>query len=302
MRATVRCPGTCGELVQGTLDGANFLITCPVDRYSQVTIELVRGTDRIRGFDGRPKTGAAVRRVLDELGLPEYGAEAVVTSTLPKGKGMASSTADIAAACLAAALAAGRVLTPARIADLALAVEPSDGTMYPGIWMFDHVTGRTRRWLGNAPPLTIIALDTGGIVDTLAFNARTDLADKNRAKEGEIRTAVEMVCQGIAKGDACLVACGATISARANQAILYKPELEEVLAYSAELGAYGVNVAHSGTLIGVLFPRSDDCRRKADMLSRRFPGLENVFLMELINGGLEVIEPENRQGGIWVCR
>jgi len=302
MRATVRCPGTCGELVQGTLNDTHFLITCPVNLYSEVTVELTPGNSRISGLSNRPKTEMAVRQTLDCLGLPEYGAEVIVASNLPEGKGMASSTADIAAACLAAARAAGKDVNPDRVGDIALSVEPSDGVMHPGIWMFDHVTGSIRSKVGNALPLTIIALDLGGKVDTVAFNARTDLPAKNRAKEGQIWAAVEMVRRGIEQRDPSLVGQGATISARANQDTLHKPELEEVLAYATGFGAVGVNVAHSGTLIGVIFPEGHNGQVLAERMARRFPKLERVYTLELVDGGLEVVSrEEHRHGGISAC-
>ena len=30
----VRAPGTCGEFLQGSINGQSFLVTCPIDRYS----------------------------------------------------------------------------------------------------------------------------------------------------------------------------------------------------------------------------------------------------------------------------
>ena len=30
----VRAPGTCGEFLQGSINGQSFLVTCPINRYS----------------------------------------------------------------------------------------------------------------------------------------------------------------------------------------------------------------------------------------------------------------------------
>lgn len=35
-----RCPGTCGEWVQGARDGVPFLIDCPIDRFSEARVTL----------------------------------------------------------------------------------------------------------------------------------------------------------------------------------------------------------------------------------------------------------------------
>ena len=106
MKATVRCPGSCGELVQGTDAGINFLVTCPISLYSTVTVDLA--PDGTTVPEAGAKTREAVRRTLEYLRLPVADYSVDVQSELPAGKGMASSSADISAACLATALAAGR--------------------------------------------------------------------------------------------------------------------------------------------------------------------------------------------------
>lgn len=293
MKATVRAPGSCGELVQGTLDGDNFLITCPVDLYTEVTVAS-GATGRSNAGD---KTIAAVRRTWERLGLAVDNFTVTVRSSLPRGKGMASSSADIGAACQAAALAAGRRLTADDIADIALAIEPTDGIFYPGIAMFDHVRGRTRRLLGDPPPMSILIFDAGGRVDTLEFNRRTDLAALNAAKEGEVRQAAELVSRGLAQGDCALIGRAATLSAFANQAILAKPSLPLAADIAGRHGAVGVNTAHSGTVIGLLFPGRpssaalDACRLA---VARACPELRFLQLARLIPGGLTIPKEEPR--------
>ncbi|SDF07560.1 GHMP kinase [Sporolituus thermophilus] len=287
MGVKVRAPGTCGELVQGTIDGENFLITCPVDLYSEV--EIIG--------DGRPhrnvgsKTLTAVRKTLQYLGHGEAQLSVRVCSDLPVGKGMASSSADISAACQAAALYVGRCLTPDEIADIALSIEPTDGLFYPGIMMIDHVHGRIRRFLGMPPALFIAVFDVGGQVDTQCFNRRSDLAGLNAAKEKQVRQALELVRRGLATGDSSLIGQGATISAIANQAILYKPCLETIIELTVRFGAVGVNVAHSGTVLGVLFPAD----RKAaiapcvDAVLSACPNIAFFRTVRLIAGGLTIV-------------
>ena len=38
MELIVRVPGSCGEIMQGYWQGEPFLVTCPIDRYSTVTV------------------------------------------------------------------------------------------------------------------------------------------------------------------------------------------------------------------------------------------------------------------------
>ncbi len=287
-RAAVAVPGSCGELVQGMVGETFFHITCPVNLYSTVSLELYSGRSFVDGPPHCPKTVRAVQRALAYLGQGGVGARLEVDSQLPRAKGMASSTADIVAAVEATACALGRDLSAEEVASIALAVEPSDGTMFPGIAAFDHRHGRLARVMGSPPPVDILVLDFGGTVDTLHFNS-VDRRPILRHIEPQIREALELARQGIHRGDPALVGRAATISALANQEILNKPQLEAVIAIAVADGAVGVNVAHSGTVIGVLLDAREPTAAVAQSLlagiARTIPGLESHYLLKLVGGG-----------------
>jgi L-threonine kinase len=285
MKVKVRAPGSCGELVQGTLEGKNFLITCPIDLFSEVTIQM--DTQAVAAGD---KTFEAVKRTWAYLGVSFERFAVKAESALPRGKGMASSSADISAACQAAALCAGRNLTPDEIADIALGIEPTDGIFFPGIVMFDHVGGLTRKLLGCPPPMSVAVFDVGGEVDTLQFNLRSDLACLNRAKEPQVRKAVDLVTRGIASGDCALIGQGATLSALANQSILTKPCLPTIIDIIGRYGAAGVNTAHSGTVIGILFAGgSPEIGACVNAVRTACPELSFLGVSRLIAGGLTIM-------------
>lgn len=282
MTISVKAPGSCGELAQGTIDGQPFLITCPIDWYAEARAVNISGqADKL-------KTNKAAKATLQYIGVTDK-VEIQIMSDIPVGKGMASSSADISAACQATALCFGRELSADEIADIALSIEPTDGIFYPGIMMFDHISGKLRIPLGQPPELFISIFDAGGEVDTLAFNQRRDLVKLNRQKENEIRTAVDLIRKGLAEGNAHRIGEGATISSLSNQSILYKPSLASFLKEFPHFGAVGVNVAHSGTVIGVLFPPTQtvnmfDFAQKMEYLC---PGIRHVRNVRLISGGLQ---------------
>jgi L-threonine kinase len=289
MKAIVRVPGSCGELVQGTLDGHHFLITCPIDLYSEVIIQT--GQEIIAADN---KAMAAVFRTWEYLQVAREPFSLQVDSVLPKGKGMASSSADISAACQAAALIAGRTISLDEIADIALGIEPTDGVFYPGIVMFDHVQGTIRRHLGSPPPMQVAIFDGGGQINTIEFNQRSDLVLLNRQKEAQIRQAVQLVIQGLAIGDCGLIGQGATISALANQEILFKPCIPVIVELLAEFGAVGVNTAHSGTVIGVLFSEENQqIRDCVAAVSKACPELAFLGTAQMISGGLSIREADD---------
>jgi len=287
----VRVPGSCGELVQGTINGQNFLITCPINIFAEIT---VTAAPEFR-FTVGEKTRRAVIATLKYLGQPDRTFEVSASSSLPQGKGMASSSADIGAACVATARCLGRMLSPDEVANIALAIEPTDGVFYPGIVMFDHVHGRLRRFLGHPPPMAVAIFDTGGEVDTLCFNRRQDLALLNHQKEPSVRQAVDLVVEGLRTGDCRLIGQGATLRSLANQSILLKPALPRLIEVSTALGAVGVNIAHSGTVMGVLFPDDGqvDVGRCIQAIKQACPGITYLTSAKLISGGWMIMDGDS---------
>ena len=164
---TVRVPGSCGELLQGWHGGEPFLVTCPIARYT-----TVRASATLQGLVGLgEKSRRALQLYLRGAGIKKLPFGMRLTSELPRGKGMASSSADIAAVLAAASHALGQLLAPEAILRLAVQVEPTDAVFMPGIVCLNQVTGRVQRTYHSLsyPQLTIF--DTGGTVDTAACHA-----------------------------------------------------------------------------------------------------------------------------------
>ena len=292
-RASASAPGTCGELAQGMLDGILCMVTCPIDMRSVATVELWPGHPVIPDFAGihgpedSPKARRAARATLDYLGAGDMQGRLWLDSPLPRGKGMASSTADVAAAIVATATAMGRELSPEQVAEIALGVEPSDGVMFPHVAVFDHREGRIARSLGQPPLMRVLILDFGGSVDTQEFNR----ADRDEVLKGlgpRMAEAVSLIEDGILRGDPLRIGRGSTVSAIANQQVLFNPHLEPVLDLSRGAGAVGVNVAHSGTVIGMLFPEDGALvERAAATAWQQLPGLQSALRCRLVGGGVK---------------
>ncbi len=286
MKIKVRIPGTCGELVQGKVNGKDWHITCPVEIFSSVSKELSGFFGQIEWPPDKVKMREAVRRTLELLGHTSTEVQVSVSSQIPVGKGMASSTADIVGGCLATAKTLGESITPRMIADIAISIEPTDGIMYQGIVCFDHLGGEIIQSLGDAPPIDILVVDPGGNIDTLRFNSRREVrAAIHRKNEDFIMEALNLVKEGIKKRDIQLVGKGATLSALSNQEILYKRELADIISISTSLGGIGVNVAHSGTVIGILLPPDFS---EVELLKRRIKkrcGNHMLFYQTRLIGG-----------------
>ena len=287
-RASAVAPGTCGELAQGMINGTHFLITCPIDMYSVATVEISRGDGTLRGPEDSPNASRVVQATLEFLGETGLKVRLSLDSRLPRGKGMASSTADVTAAIGATSAALGEEPAPAQLAEIALRVEPTDGVMFPDIAMFDHHEGRIARSLGRSPPMRVLVLDFGGIVDTLEFNQIDRLSVLGQL-ELRMVEAVALIEDGIRTGDPKSIGRGATISALANRQVLFNPYLESTLELASQTGAVGVNVAHSGTVIGMLF--TDDApvvERAAALARQHLPDLQWLRHSRIVRGGVKL--------------
>ncbi len=298
MSLIVKSPGSCGELVQGTLAGQPFLITCPIDLYSEIQYLSPGSPTTVLG----EKSLAVLTRVLSYLQAEYTVAQYQQAfpfqhhSALPVGKGMASSSADLSCLCQAVAISLGKALSVDEIADLCLAIEPTDATFYPGIMLFDHVAGKLRKRLGEPPQLSIAVFDAGGEVDTLSFNKRSDLSLLNKAKEGLVQEATDLVMAGLANQDAALLGQGTTLSALANQSILYNPYLSTIIQISSYYGACGVNAAHSGTVLGVLFTANAAADQIAACVAEvavKCPKVKYLQTVRLISGGFIISKEGN---------
>ena len=298
MRAVVRTPGTCGELAQGVLRERHFHVTCPIDLFSTVTVELASGTGRVSGPVDSPKAIRAAELTLQWVDRRDLDAIVSISSPLPRGKGMASSTADVAGAIVGVAVATGQRISATDISRIALEVEPSDGLMFPGIVAFDHRAGRLYEPLGHAPAMSVLVLQFEGVVDSVTFNTEnksTFFADL----EPYWREAMALIREGMRRGDIQLLARGATLDAVTYADIVPQPNLPPVLALAKETGALGVNLAHSGTVMGLLFPPNEPTLvAHAEQLAiTRFPGLERAYRHKLTDGGVRVVHVAAPQEG-----
>lgn len=286
MYGIVRSPGSCGEFIQGSLDGKKFLVTCPINMYSYVYYG--RKPNKAMNISFLPpKSNEARNRVLDKFHLSR-NVSIYLESHIMKGKGMASSSADISAVALATALSINRMLTLHEIAEIALSIEPSDATFYPEIIRFDYLKGTFCEGLGECPPMDILIFDEGGEVDTISFNQQLDLDHKISEKEASIEEALHLFKKGIEHGNCKEIGRAATLSAFANQGIIYKEALEAFHDIGLYCNSLGTIIAHSGTIMGLLFAKEDPNLLKAKaLIEKKLPQLTFLHIVSTTNSGIE---------------
>lgn len=289
----VRAPGTCGEFLQGSIDGQSFLVTCPINRYSYALSNVIQPFSK--EFCALQPKSAQARKLVQEL-VQEKKKNQIcppvyVRSDILQGKGMASSSADISVTAMATALAMDYDLSLKELEQICLSVEPTDASFYQGVTQFDYIKGTISKPLGMCPPLKILVFDEGGSIDTVSFNKQADLQNKILEKESIIQESFDFFKQGLITHDIKLIGQAATLSAFGNQRILYKPNLYDFHDVGNSYNSVGTIIAHSGTIMGLLFPvdygRIDDCKNE---ILRKLPQLTYVDTVETTNEGLTYIK------------
>ena len=257
MNLKVKVCGSCGEFVQGFFNGEPILITCPIEKFSTVTI-----SDEFGGVEG---LGEKSLTMLKKFGDFKFGIR--LETELPRGKGMASSSADLAAVAKAVALSFGKNISAEEIAKLAASIEPTDGIFFSGVVAMNPVTGKFLKNISVAEKYAVAIFDYGGEVDTVKFNRRSNF---------QISTLDDVLNFEMVEK-----------SALANQEILHKKFLAEIISYAKNIGAVTVNVAHSGTVIGIFFHNDDlNIDKKISEIARHFDFIKFLMKTKLADGGI----------------
>ncbi|EGK59858.1 GHMP kinase [Centipeda periodontii DSM 2778] len=286
MEIIAKAPASCGELVEGVLDGTPFLVTAPISTYATATV-----SDQFTGIHGLgEKAEEAMKRTLSLIGRQNFPFGIRLESQIPRGKGMASSSADIAAVSYAVARAFGRELTGRELMDIAIAIEPSDGIAFAGLSHVSHTTGELFGQYRNVPLLAISIFDVGGTVDTIAYYKSKGNSGSQDAVYRQLLDTVDQAFRMQGQPQEVLLGQAATESARLNQKHLEKPHLDEFIASVQGKGALGTLVAHSGTVVGVLWAsdmRAADVEQRTKELAAEFTEVYHYMqTARLISGGV----------------
>lgn len=262
--------GHHGEVLQGVFfDEAGRLhrglVSLPCSQlFSMANFEPTMGIPVRVVPEVKTKAAKAARLTLDYLGWGTLGGTLTLSGNIPTGFGLGSSTSDVVAAIRAAAQAVGVDLDTRVVARLAVQAEvASDSIMFgEQALLFAQREAVILEDLGSQlPPLEVLSVNTAPNtpVDTVDFAP----ARYNSWEIESFRPLRGMLRKAVRTRDAALVGRVATASARINQRFLPKPHFTEFLTIAETCGAVGVQVAHSGTVVGLLFdPGMPDVDRR----------------------------------------
>lgn len=255
--------GHHGEIIQGVFERdaralVRGLVSLPCRALKSIaTFESADQREVIVTPSWKTKAKAAVSGFLESRAIPK-GGSVDINSNIQIGYGLGSSTADVIASLRAVASCHNIPLSAVEIARLAVQAEKAcDSTMFDGhAVLFAQREGVVIESLsGNIPPLDIVSVNVARNkpVDTLMFppaRYSSNEIEHFRALRGFLRAAIRL-------GNAPLLARVATASAIINQRYLPQPYFSEVKRIAEKCGSLGIQVAHSGTVIGLMFDPRD---------------------------------------------
>ncbi|MCX7795748.1 MAG: hypothetical protein N2380_04435 [bacterium] len=291
-KLTVYCPGSCGELIQGLIKGKELLISYPIELGTTIFIEY---SDKKKRTELMPKMRKAVIETLNLIGIGERYIDNITIrreSQLSLGKGMGSSTADIASTILGVGALFDTKLDNNTIAHIAVSIEPTDSIVFEDITLFDSLKGEIILPLVPVPSLKVIVLEGKGSVDTLDYHSK--VGDKLYSYSKEWDNIYSKMEHALKIGDWFKVGESAIESARIQQNILPKPYLDDIIECALNFGAYGVNIAHSGTAVGIFMDGNVDETYIIDRLNKL--GILEVygryFVTKMVKGGPRIVESD----------
>ena len=225
-----------------------------------------------------------VRDLATALGLSDTRIGVTIDGNIPVGKGYASSTADIMASIGALADAACPGAPDAVVAALGSLVagdiEWGDYVLSESIALCLQRTHTLVRKYPTDLRWRIVGVDEGGTVDTAAFHRRQRESGTLARHYATLLTRMDAA---LATNDSATAARIATESALLNQRVLPRRHFDLMRRIAGTTGALGIAVAHTGTVIGLIFSahQSDLSLRmwEADRCLRREHLTSSVFTL-----------------------
>ena len=217
----------------------------------------------------------AAQTTLKMLDKPNWGGLLKIITRGKTSMGLGTSTSDIVATIRAVSESFGAKLDNDVIAKTTVGIESaSDGIMYDHATLFVTTQGNIlEKYRINYPEIEILGFNSNHHergLNTLDIPPRK-YNDEEKKHLWELRKNIN---GALNNKDINQLGQISSASAKINQRFVEKPYLEEIVKLATDNSAPGVVIAHSGTMVGIIFdPRK---MPKPDKLSRIFEGLESI--------------------------
>ncbi|CAD6563300.1 Homoserine kinase [Paraburkholderia sabiae] len=257
--------GHHGELLQGVFesDGGRLrrgLVSLPCPNLRSKARFLANGEMQVSvSPQSCEKAKRAAALTLNTFAQTGIGGNVTINSNIAIGRGMGSSTADVVATILAVLDYLNVQTSIDRVMQIAVEAETAcDSTLFSQhAVLFAQREGLVIEAFTNSlPNVDIISIDAAPAqsVDTVTFKP----AEYSHIEIETFRSLLALLRHAIKTSNLKLLGRVATASARINQRFLPKPHLDRIEEIGVRHGAIGMQVAHSGTVVGLMFDPEDE--------------------------------------------
>ena len=253
--------GKVGEWLQGTDENGDpivFPFTTTSTPFRTLTaIEPAPSLSIVaqsHSISSKQKTELAVKEMAVTCGFAEdCNYRITILDSPPAGKGLGSSSVDVASALLAIKHYRKLDISEATLFQIMCRVERSDFLFRPELIIATNPVTGSFSIAGTAPPCVLIAWDTAleERVDTEAVRY-LDLARRRFSHE------YKELCSLMRSNDPAALLHASTRSAELNDQLLPKQGFSLAKRLLDEFNALGLVAAHTGTYLGIVFPSSID--------------------------------------------
>ena len=264
MEAMTTYPGSIGELVQGHYKGRDVLVSCPVNLYTKVKVFESNNAVNKKKYDKASAFAAEVLKrwnycnIIDTIDIE-------ISSQIPRGKGFASSTADLCATYYSLLKLFNRNFNEEELINCCIQIEPTDSIIFDNLTAFDYKNGLYKEHIGKYIEFYIWVFEGTSVVNTVEFNNRRLPSHK------PVDDLIERLTIGAKQNSVPLIAEACSESIIRNQHRLKYSILPNVLKLQQQYGGLGVLGAHSGDMIGIIF----DDEEKLDSALKKIQCFKN---------------------------
>jgi uncharacterized protein involved in propanediol utilization len=253
--------GKVGEWLQGVdSEGAPMVYAAAVTSSPFRTLASVEPADKLTVLinPDAPADSAKVQKAINEL-ASSYGFfedckyRVTIAGSPTRGKGLGSSSIDIASALLAIKDLRGLRISAPELFKLMCRVERSDYLFNPGLLVAANPSDGSCVLVGPAPKCLVLAWDTDpATVVKTELVLHLDIARQSFCQEYQGLSGM------INSGETKRLLYAATRSAELNNRILPKIGFSTAQKLVNELQNVGLIAAHTGTILGFVLPEPVD--------------------------------------------
>lgn len=253
MEALTYYPGSIGEIIQGNYKGIDILMSCPINLFTKVRVfecnSVKKGLNR--------KSIMLLENLLKKWNLQEYinKLDIEIQSNIPKGKGFASSTADLCGTYYSLIKLFNLEFHEEELIRECIKIEPTDSIIFNKMTIFDYKKGIFKDCVGDYLEFYLLVFEGQNTVNTVEFNKKVSVPLSS------IDDIIDDLKDGVRQKDIKKIAEVSTESIIRNQNRLKYDILSEVIRQKDITGGLGVLGAHSGDLMAVIYDDLEKAER-----------------------------------------